>query len=420
MRGTDFKGGRNRRGFRPRGEMLEARQCLSVTVSTVVVGGQNELKIVGDKGADTIDITDEGNGTISVADGNGNTLGSGTGISRILFNGKNGTDTVNYSLANPLTNTESIYLELGSGGPDIAGLDFSAGVSNANLYVHVDGGPKADTISATLGSLTSAHVSLDLDGGAGDDSITVSGAPVNVDAAAVHSAKAVHARRSTPPRRFRPLGTVNIDANSSLRIDARGGRGADTITTTLEGQILGKLIYNAEGGRGADTLVANITADAGSTGKVSASENGGPGVDNVTLNVNDNSGGTGGSTLAALHAKIFDYGGNDTLTNTPNVKVITHHPEGLIVGRYHVEGGCEAPGSRPPVFFLAGSMASVDKPHRVKTPGHARGPRFRQGFVLPAFAPLGTIGPETGMLSVDGTGTRPAFTGIISCATMAS
>jgi hypothetical protein len=292
MRSTTLRG-RSHRGFRPRVESLENRLCLSVTVTTVALHHGNELKIVGDSAADTVNISDQGNGHVDVTDGGGNALGSADDVHLIKFEGADGTDTVNYTLVNTLTHSEAIELELGSGGGGTADLDLSKGVTGANLRVGVEGNTGDDSISVTLGSLSAAHVGLYLDGGAGSDDLSVTGA------------------------------AANISADSALRMALYGGRGDDSITGTFDGQILGRFSYDASGGSGDDTIVGNITIDSGSTGKVHAAAGGGGGNNQVTLNVIDNSGGAGSSTLAKLHATIFDFHGTDTLVHTDNVTVVT-------------------------------------------------------------------------------------------------
>ncbi len=291
MRRNSLRTGRNSNIFRPRLESLEGRLCLSVTVTTIAVDSGNELKIVGDSGADVVNITDQGDGHVDVTNGKGKILGSADNVSVIRFNGKDGKDTVSYALANPLTTTEQVILNLGDGGKDQASIDLSQGVSGANLHLTVNGGAGADTVSATLGSISAGKVILDVNGGDGKDAISVTGSG------------------------------ITISDDSVLRLNLAGDTGADTIATVIDGLVLGKLVYNATGGQGTDTVSANITADSASTGTLRAVERGGPGVDNVTLNVIDNSGGAGSSTLAALHATIFDESGLDTLTHTDNVTI---------------------------------------------------------------------------------------------------
>ena len=303
------------KGFRPRLESLEDRLCLSVTVTTIALqNGKNELRIVGDSAADTVNIADLGNGHMDVTDGGGATLGSADNVSLLRFNGKNGTDTVNYTLVNTLAHNEAINFYLGSGGDGHATLDLSQGLNGAKLVVGVEGSLGNDTISAIVGSLSaSSHANFYIEGGAGNDNISVTGAtaPINTGTASAKSAAVVE-------------GGLSIGAGSTLRTEIYGGLGNDTINFAWDGQILGKLVYGASGGPGADTLTGNITAAAGSTGLLRASETGGPGIDSVTLNVFDNSG-DGASTLASLHATIFNPSAVDTLVHTDNVKVIQHH-----------------------------------------------------------------------------------------------
>jgi len=294
---------RSPKTFRPQLEALEERWCPSVTVSTVPVFDGNLLKITGDSAADMVNITDQGNGHIEVTDGDGNVLGSADDVTRVKIDTKGGSDVVHYSLVNQLTNSQAILVNLGSGDTNEATFDFAPGVSDANLFVSVDAASGADTISATLGSLTAAHAGIFMYGGGGNDnlSVTATGA--------------------------------NIDEDSSLLVRLDGAGGDDSVVTTFSGQIMGGLFVSADGGRGADTITSDITADPGSTGRLLATAAGGQGTDNVTLNVNDNSGDGGESTLDRMHALIFDLDEVDTLVHTDNVDVITRLPRRFGHGR---------------------------------------------------------------------------------------
>jgi len=292
--------------FRPRLEELEGRMCLSVTVATVVVNGHNELQITGDSAADTVNIADQGNGDFTVTDGGGATLGTGTAISAVKFDGKDGTDTLTYTLVNPLTNSESIYVKLGSGGSGSANFDFSAGFNGAEMHLNAYGSANADTLTGTLGALVNAHVGVNLDGRGGDDIVTLQGP------------------------------AANVDADSTLHVRLEGGRGDDGINAALAGQVNGKLKISADGGKGTDTLVSELTVEAGSTGRVTDFAKGGRGTDSVTLNVTDNSA-VDASTLAALHAKIFDPSGEDTLVHTDNVDVLVGH-HGSLKAEHELHG----------------------------------------------------------------------------------
>lgn len=271
---------------------------MSVTVATVTVHGEQELRITGDSSANTVAIVDDGSGHVEVSDGDGNLIGSGDDIDRIRYLGKDGTDTVTYTLTNPLSRDESLFFQLGSGGDNQATLDLSQGVSGANLDVAVYGSTGVDTIAATIGAVADGHANLRIDGRAGDDVISV-------------------------------LGTgIDIAADGGLNVSLEGGRGDDTLSTNFDSQILGRLSYTVSGGGGADTITSELTANSGSTGKLFAKAAGGADTDNVTLNVNDNTTADsedGASTLEAIHAAIFDPSDEDTLTFTDNVtKVDTY------------------------------------------------------------------------------------------------
>ena len=225
-------------------------------------GQRQRIQIVGDNNADKINIVDQGNGHIDVTNGNGKAPGSADGVTLIKLAGKDGADTVNYTLANTLTNTEKVVLNLGAKADHVT-VDLSNG-ERRNLHLDINGGDGADTIAVTLGSLTAAKEHITIDGGDGKDNVTVTGSE------------------------------ANIDATSVLALNITGGAGADSLTTTYSGQVLGKLNVNTKGQQGADTIATNVTADPGSTGTVRAIAAGNKGVDAVTLNVYDNSGGDEG------------------------------------------------------------------------------------------------------------------------------
>ncbi len=296
MRTGNCHTSRRPRTFHPQFEPLEERWCPSVTVSTVAVHDGNLLKITGDSAADTVNISDLGNGHLDVTDADGNVLGSADDVTRVRIETKGGQDAVHYTLVNQLTNSQAIYVNLGSGDSNDATFDFAQGISDANLFVSVEAASGADTISAIFGSLTAARAGIVMYGGGGTDqlSVTATGA--------------------------------TIDEDSSLFVCVNGAGGDDSIHTTFAGQILGTLHASAFGGRGVNTITSEITADPGSTGRLLATANGGPGTDNVTLNVNDNSGDGGDSTLDALHAAIFDFDQVDSLVHTDNVDVISRLP----------------------------------------------------------------------------------------------
>jgi len=282
---------RNALGTRTGFDQLEERLCYSVTVISSPIASGQELKIVGDAAADTINILDEGNGNVTVTGESGNLLGAADNVSVIRVNSKGGADVVSYTLANPLAHVEKLFFNLGAGADQLS-IDLSAGIDGANLHVTANGEAGADTISATLGDLATAKAILELNGDEGADIITVSGAP-------------------------------NVSADSVLKVTLSGNEGKDAIATALSGTYLGKVVVNVEGGKGVDTISTTLTAQAESTGKLRALARGGKGIDNVTLNVIDETIVEEVSTLEVLNAKIIDRPGTDALTFTDNVKVVT-------------------------------------------------------------------------------------------------
>src|SRR5690349_16290075 len=109
-------------------EALEDRRCLSVTVATATVHGDNVLRITSDSAADTINIADSGDGHVDVTDGAGNVLGTGDNVDAIRVLGGGGGDTVNYKLTGPLVHDEALSIALGGNAAGAATLDLSQGV----------------------------------------------------------------------------------------------------------------------------------------------------------------------------------------------------------------------------------------------------------------------------------------------------
>ncbi len=289
-----------KRRFKPRIEQLENRVCPSVTVTAApLVPGRpafgTRLDILGDSGADTINIQDSGNGSITVTDGTGQWLGQASGVRSIRLEGGSGNDTISYKLLNPLTVNQSVYIELGSGGNNYANLDFSPGIQNASLTVCVTGSVGNDTILASVGTLTHARSTFFLVGGDGNDNIQF-GAP------------------------------SGLDAQSSMNVMLNGGKGNDNLQAAYSGLVFGALSVAANGGDGADDVNINIKVEEDSTGKVAGWAAGDAGNDKVTLYMNDYSGDLIRSTLSLLRATIVDTPSMTDIKLTPNVTVASRPP----------------------------------------------------------------------------------------------
>ena len=300
MRFWSFPKQGKRRHFQLRVEHLENRYCPSVSVTAIPLHPGHpadgyRLQIIGDSGADTVNILDHGNQNVSVTDGAGKLLGTVVGVRTIHFQGGAGTDTVNYTLTSRLSTSESIYIDLGNGGNDQAKLDYCKGVIGSSLFVVVSGGSGDDNISATLGSLTNAHANIFLVGGAGNDNLNF-GAP------------------------------ADIDARSSLRVSLSGGSGNDQVYAAFSGLIFGALTVWADGGSGNDTVNINVKVEEDSTGSVNSSATGGTGTNDLTLYMNDYSGDLIRSTLSALKATIVDQSTTSTVRATWANVTLTPNP----------------------------------------------------------------------------------------------
>jgi hypothetical protein len=354
--------------FVPQVEALENRWCPSGIAVNVL---PHTLIVQGDDAANTITITDDGQGNISasVTSGTQTVSGNGSGINAVVVFSRGGNDNLNYHLTGALTNNEAIAVIMGSGA-DSANFDFSAGVSSKALTVTLVG-TGSENVVAGFGAVTGANVVLTeyLGAGGGTSALaftgTVSGSTVvasvvgSVGGTAVaasfkdinNSTVALPAYLGVGGDMFdltlggNILGTsqvsvaaiggagndtlavhatgVNIDSGAGLNVYLNGGLfGHDTASVDYEGQLNGRLTVVSAAGLQGDTLTDNLTADAGSTGRLFAVEAGGPGDDNLTLNVFDNSNPGGGSTLARLFALINGGGGHNTIQHTPNVIVI--------------------------------------------------------------------------------------------------
>jgi hypothetical protein len=297
--------GRRATSFVPQLEALEARNC-----PTFIAVEGHTLLIFGSSAADTISIMDSGNGTVSgTIDGQS---AMGTAINHIVVHSGSGDDTLTYTLTNPLTTSENIQINMGS-GTDTAKLDFSPGVMNTHLKVDFTGGKGADTLTTMFGPIMNSKVNFRSNLGKGADTFdgTLMGNIIGDSAVKF----LVEGGKGDDTLGFH-ADTTNIDPGSTLGVNLRGGKGDDTINVDYAGQVNGRFNLDARGGQGNDTVTANVTLNAGSAGEFRGDVRGGPGTDTLTFNVIDNSGG-----MADVDARLFGHAG-DTITNTSNVMVI--------------------------------------------------------------------------------------------------
>ncbi|HVU90026.1 MAG TPA: hypothetical protein VHD36_22025 [Pirellulales bacterium] len=255
-----------------------------------------QLQILGDNSADTVNILDFGNQEVLVADASGKVITFVNGIRSIRFEGGVGADNVNYKLQNPLTSSESIYFDLGTGGQDRATLDFSAGVTNSNLVVCVTGSPYDDHLTVNLGTVTNSHVTVFLNGEAGDDSLTFG------------------------------AGT-DVDATSSIVASLNGGTGNDRVFAAFSGLVFGSVSIGVFGNDGNDTVNLNEEIEEGSTGAAYGYASGGTGTDDITLYFDDYSYDKVSSQLKSWRATIVDPSlATTTIHDTSNNVTVTTSP----------------------------------------------------------------------------------------------
>jgi hypothetical protein len=235
--------------FVPRLEALGDRTLPSVTA--VVDGGI--LKITGDQGVNTIEITDTGAATpdaISVlADGEPLDITLTDPVEKIVVCSQSGADQVSYNLTG----------------------DFAEG-TDREVVVFL--GNQHDTFTADLGGSIGADsdVELRVYGGNGQDNLSVTGA------GAADSPFAV-------------------DGNLSVLLS--GGNGRDTVSFDYAGLFNGTVDFSARGGNGKDILRGTLTAEDGSAGTVTTKVCGGNGIDDLGLTV-DGAGAEGIDLTAEL------------------------------------------------------------------------------------------------------------------------
>jgi hypothetical protein len=237
-------------------------------------GGDLKININGGKGSDQL-----------TAD-----FGPITSAKVALFaNLGKGVDSValNYDTITGSTVKTNVHTGAGS---DTFTVNYNHDISDSKVNFLAALNKGGDSFTGTLGGniLGTSAVTIRVNGGHGNDTVTVNAA------------------------------ATNVDANAKLSFELNGGLGNDNVTLTDEGTINGKLNAVVHGGPGTDTVAQNLTVDAGSTGNIFGRVFGGRGNDDETFNVTDNSGGT----LSKLNVDLYAILGHNTLHHTSNVKVV--------------------------------------------------------------------------------------------------
>jgi hypothetical protein len=286
------------------------------------------MTVRGDNQANQIAITDDGHGNISATiDGH---TASGTGIKHVVVEGRKGDDTISYTLTGVLVRKEKLEFRLGQGTDQLT-LDFTQGATAAHLNIDVDGSG-ADTISSTFGDLNNTDLDYNASLGRGAGTMTTALDGNILGTSHVHFN--VHSGPGNDSVQFKAVGAPDPNNPTGpplgVQVDARS-----------------TLAFNVDGGPGQDGIVLDYAGDLG--GKLRIGLNGGRGADTITTNVTADTtssgsvfarvhGGAGndnltlnvndnsGGTLGSVNALLDGGAGTDTATDTSNVHVI--HCEG--------------------------------------------------------------------------------------------
>jgi hypothetical protein len=281
---------------KPALEMLETRLVPTATLSapqTDIANGKVFANLAGTSGADHVVIHDFGNGTIRVNDADtGQVIGTRTGLDQLNVATFGGDDTVHYVLEGNVSRDMKLSVLLGNG---------------------------SDRFTGTLNHDINAGRTLkvDVDGGAGNDLLTLYGTPTAPVRANDHLTDGLVINN----------GGLAIGTGGVLDVRMHGGGDNDRIFFDYQGKLDGTLKLDLEGDGGNDTVSAIVNIDANSTGQVGSAASkplvsGGDGSDTLTFQIFDHS----GNHIPVNHATI-DGGENilnflfdtDTGTRTSNV-----------------------------------------------------------------------------------------------------
>jgi hypothetical protein len=349
----------------PQLEVLENRWCPS---APGIVQTGHTLSITGDGANDIIRISDNGQGGVmaSITLANSSQKVSATGITDIKIESGAGNDTISYALTSTLKQNQSLMLCLDKGSNQ-AFLDYSAGLQHSDLAIAV-GAAGNDQLTTQFGAMTGSRLNLSECLGAspvtshvnfGALSSSLATVCVNSSSGSDHLFAQVGNANNSNLQFLTQLGKgadsfnlqascnlvnsvvhfdidagsgadaitfnaqdVNVDSTSRFNLESCTGAGNDTVTMTYSGVMNGELDVNLQGGTGDNTMQTALTLDPGSMGRLHGNLHGGAGNDDMTFDVFNNSNPGGKSTLALLQALLDGGAGDNTLSATPNVKVI--------------------------------------------------------------------------------------------------
>ena len=292
----------------PQLESLEERCCPSS-----VIFSSHILTLQGDASNSTMLVSDDGHGDIQVTLNGHKT--SYTGVQQILINSKTGSDVIDYTLTNPLTTSEQLKLNLGTGNDQVK-LNFTKGVTAPTLGISLNGGGGDRTVEADFGAITNTDLTLAAQLGSDWDHFTTS----FKGAITGHAKVGVNVLGGTGFEDVNVNVNGNIGAQAQMSVNAKLGRQEATAHVNYTGQLAGNLSVALQGGSSWNWLESHFNLTPGSTGALLAQELGGPESDLLILEVNNV-----GSHLKSLNALINGEAGLNTAEHTSNVKVLNAH-----------------------------------------------------------------------------------------------
>jgi hypothetical protein len=218
--------------FVPRLEALEGRCLPAPCTITALPGGL--LQVRGTNGNDNIQVLDDGTAGVNnvVVVCRGRTMTPGEAITTVDVHTRRGNDQVSYVLSGPLLTgvTRTVNVDLGSGH---------------------------DSFAAKLraGLLARSSLTINANGGAAGDKLTLS------------------------------AGSVDISGGALLTANLLGGTGPNLIRANYAGRLVGTLVLFARGRLAPDQISAQVTLAQGSTGSGSVQERGGFATDQLFLDI---------------------------------------------------------------------------------------------------------------------------------------
>ena len=284
-------GNRKSTRFLPTLTILEGRALPSAAAA--VLGAK--LDITCDDAGSSVQIRTDGHGNVTaiVKSATGTVTAAGANVTDIAVHGKAGNDTVDFRTTGNLVHALNLHEDLGAGN-DWSYLDLYRGVSGVPLNIDIDGGAGADSVVAHFGAINNAAVNVHAALGDGADNSTmvlfsgVSGtSTVNMNVAGQNGPDRVD---------YNLMG--KIDATAALNIHADNTTTAnDRLVVRYHGELDGALNVDVDKAATMYGVQALFALDAASTGSLTTVVRDGTNMTGSTARVTDH---TGGSKVTIL------------------------------------------------------------------------------------------------------------------------